>query len=196
MKKVKFQHATPFRPDDYHKYVVAVVFDGETEWWGTDNPELALKELLQFYYDDWKDTKHVLPVTVFQKERYNEFDLKGDAPKLVTQDQVLREAREIIEQTTGKPSPATIGAVKQDKKPSTANKPKAQSKLETLADIEGYADIMDLLEAVSTDSVCPGICMNKDCDYTAEVEPDSTSGWCEECSTQTVKSALILAGVI
>ena len=69
-------------------------------------------------------------------------------------------------------------------------------KLELLAEIEGFSDSMDLLEAFVTDSVCPGICMNEDCEYTTEVEPDCTSGYCENCCTQTVKSAMVLAGVI
>lgn len=69
-------------------------------------------------------------------------------------------------------------------------------KLQRLADLEGYADPMDMLEEASMDSICPGICMNPNCDYTIEVEPDQTKGWCEDCQTNTVKSALVLAGVI
>jgi hypothetical protein len=69
------------------------------------------------------------------------------------------------------------------------------SKLKDLADIEGL-DVMDLLEEASIDSVCPGICTNKDCTYTTEVEPDCSQGYCEDCDTNTVKSALVLAGVI
>ena len=46
------------------------------------------------------------------------------------------------------------------------------------------------------DSVCPGICMNSGCDYTVEVEPDQDRGYCERCGTQTVKAALVLAGII
>lgn len=70
------------------------------------------------------------------------------------------------------------------------------SKLEQLAKIEGYKDSFSLLEDAITDSVCPGICTRKGCDYTTEVEPDCQDGWCEECETQTVQSALILAGVL
>lgn len=70
------------------------------------------------------------------------------------------------------------------------------SKLTTLAEIEGYESDFELLEASITDSVVPGICTNKDCDYTTGVEPDCSTGYCEECETQTVASALILAGVI
>ena len=71
-----------------------------------------------------------------------------------------------------------------------------QSKLELLAQTQGYYDPMELLEEYVTDSVCPGICVNPDCDYTTEVEPDCTRGYCECCNTNTVQSAMILAGVI
>ena len=70
------------------------------------------------------------------------------------------------------------------------------TKLELLVDIEGFRSLEDLLGAAIMDSVCPGICMNSDCDYTAEVEPDQDRGYCERCGTQTVKAALVLAGII
>lgn len=70
------------------------------------------------------------------------------------------------------------------------------TKLEQLAEIEGFDSSDNLLKSAISESVCPGICTNADCDYTCEVEPDQTQGWCEECGTNTVKSALILAGVI
>ena len=54
----------------------------------------------------------------------------------------------------------------------------------------------ELLESATLDSVVPGICTNAGCDYTTEYEPDQDAGWCEECDTGTVASALILAGVI
>lgn len=69
-------------------------------------------------------------------------------------------------------------------------------KLTELASIEGYSDPMDLLQDVVTDSVCPAICTNADCDYTIEMEPDQDHGWCEVCASNSMKSALILAGVI
>lgn len=54
----------------------------------------------------------------------------------------------------------------------------------------------ELLQAAVMDSVCPSICMNDDCDYTTEYEPDSREGWCEVCDTGTVKSLLVLRGLI
>ena len=70
-----------------------------------------------------------------------------------------------------------------------------QEKLAELADIEGMEE-MEMLEQATFDSVAPGICMNEECDYTTNVEPDSDSGWCEFCQTNTVKSCLMLAGII
>lgn len=69
------------------------------------------------------------------------------------------------------------------------------NKLQKLAEIEGRT-IEEILEAATFDGACPGICMNPDCDYTTEVEPDQSKGWCENCNTKTVKSALRLAGMI
>lgn len=69
-------------------------------------------------------------------------------------------------------------------------------KLATLMEIEGFEDELEFLEHCSSDSVVPGICINRNCDYTTGVEPDSSSGYCEECGTQTVRSALVLAGII
>ncbi len=70
------------------------------------------------------------------------------------------------------------------------------AKLMTLCDIEGYDSLDDLLEDCATDAVCPAICMNMDCNYTTEMEPDQTKGYCDECKANTMVSALILAGVI
>ena len=53
-----------------------------------------------------------------------------------------------------------------------------------------------ITELPLTDSVNPAICMNEDCDYVCEMEPDQDRGWCDECSTNTIKSALVLAGII
>lgn len=69
-------------------------------------------------------------------------------------------------------------------------------KLETLAGIEGFEDSLAMLEEYQLESVVPGICMNFDCDYSTECEPDSESGWCEVCETGTVKSCMVLANII
>ena len=71
-----------------------------------------------------------------------------------------------------------------------------QRKLEELTRIEGYPSVDALLEAVVTDSVSPAICVNEVCSYTCEMEPDQDRGWCEECGTNTMQSALVLAQII
>ena len=68
----------------------------------------------------------------------------------------------------------------------------ANAKLAELIAIEGFDDFMDFWQEIVTDSVCAGICMNPDCDYSTEVEPDQDAGWCEVCQMQTVKSGLLL----
>jgi hypothetical protein len=71
-----------------------------------------------------------------------------------------------------------------------------RAKLDQLVDSEGYDSLDDLIAAAASDSASPAICMNEGCDYTAEMEPDQREGWCEACGTNTVASALILAGII
>jgi len=71
-----------------------------------------------------------------------------------------------------------------------------QEKLDTLAEIEGFEDVMDMLGDATIDSVAPGICTNDDCNYTTQVEPDCRNGWCEDCQTNSVASCLVLAGII
>lgn len=71
-----------------------------------------------------------------------------------------------------------------------------RAKLVTLAKIEGFPDIRALLDKYVHDSVCPAICTNDDCDYTAEMEPDQDKGWCEACEQNSLQSALVLAGLI
>lgn len=74
--------------------------------------------------------------------------------------------------------------------------PLENPKLVRLAEIEGYVDALALLEAASTDSVVPGICINEGCDMTEEVEPDARNTPCEDCGTDTIQSCLIIAGII
>jgi hypothetical protein len=69
-------------------------------------------------------------------------------------------------------------------------------KLAKLVEIEGYETADQLLEAVFSDAVSPAICMNEDFDFTCEMEPDQDAGHCEQCHTNTMKAAPVLAGVI
>jgi hypothetical protein len=70
------------------------------------------------------------------------------------------------------------------------------TKLQTLLEIEGYTNVTELLAACITESVNPAICTNDGCTYTAAMEPDQDRGFCEECKTNGMKSALVLAGVV
>ncbi len=70
------------------------------------------------------------------------------------------------------------------------------AKLATLRLSEGYEDEFAFVAACSLDSVSPAICMNPQCDYTTEMEPDQNEGWCEACGTNTLVSALVLAELI
>jgi len=69
------------------------------------------------------------------------------------------------------------------------------SKLHSLL-TEYDMDRDDFLEEYALNEVVPGICMNVLCDNTEEYEPDQDRGWCSRCRTQSVKSGLILLGVI
>jgi hypothetical protein len=69
-------------------------------------------------------------------------------------------------------------------------------KFKKLVELEGYDDPVELLADATGDSVCPAICMNGGCDFTTELEPDQDRGWCPECQTNSMKSALVLAGLI
>jgi hypothetical protein len=71
-----------------------------------------------------------------------------------------------------------------------------EAKLRTLMAAEGFATLDDLLAEVVGDSINPAICINPDCSYTCEMEPDQERGYCDECHTNTMQSALILAGII
>jgi hypothetical protein len=71
-----------------------------------------------------------------------------------------------------------------------------KAKLAKLIEIEGYDSIEALMEVVFSDAVSPAICMNEDCDFTCEMEPDQDAGYCEECRTNSMKAAPVLAGLI
>lgn len=73
------------------------------------------------------------------------------------------------------------------------NKPE---KLQELLDIEDIDSLDALFELSIRDTVCPGICMNEDCSFVVDYESDQDAGWCIECETNTVVSALVLAGLI
>jgi len=59
-------------------------------------------------------------------------------------------------------------------------------KLTDLLRIEGIDS--DAAFAIANKSVQPGICMNVDCNYTCDVEPDQEEGWCDSCNDNSVVS--------
>ena len=71
-----------------------------------------------------------------------------------------------------------------------------RAKLRKLMTIEGYVSVVEMFKGIVLDSVSPAICCNEDCDYTAEMEPDQDRGWCDECGTNSMKSGLVLGGLI
>jgi hypothetical protein len=72
-----------------------------------------------------------------------------------------------------------------------------ETKLAKLLEIEGYPDNpFGFAEAWVTDSVCPAICMDDACDHTTELEPDQDRGYCEACHANTMKSGLLLMGLV
>jgi hypothetical protein len=69
------------------------------------------------------------------------------------------------------------------------------SKLDVLASQRDMT-VSAFIEAYALESRVPGICMHANCEYTAEVEPDGREGWCDCCGDRSVKSCLVLAGLI
>lgn len=65
-------------------------------------------------------------------------------------------------------------------------------KLDQLAELEGFSSVDEMIEQASVDSCVPSICTNPECDYTTEMEPDQSEGWCESCQSNTVASCLVL----
>ena len=74
------------------------------------------------------------------------------------------------------------------------------SKFKTLMEAEGYTDPISFIEeecmGYGMRVGVPSICMNEDCEYCIDMEPDQDRGWCDECETNTIKSALVLYGII
>jgi hypothetical protein len=71
-----------------------------------------------------------------------------------------------------------------------------EAKLAKLMEIEGYDNFEELAQVILSDSVSPAICMNEDCNFTCEMEPDQDAGYCEKRRTNSMHAALILAGLI
>ena len=69
-----------------------------------------------------------------------------------------------------------------------------------LMEQEGYTDPNDFIEnecmGAGWRAGVPAICTNEGCSFCIDMEPDQDRGWCNECKTNTVASALILYGII
>ena len=70
-----------------------------------------------------------------------------------------------------------------------------QKKIQYLLENEGFGTEENIMEQGVMDSVILGICTNDGCDYTTDVECDSSDGWCECCEENTVVSAAVLVGL-
>lgn len=64
-----------------------------------------------------------------------------------------------------------------------------------VADECGFESVDDMLEAATFDSIAPGICPVCECSVD-NCEPDAHDNWCDTCNEPTVKSVLVLAGLV
>jgi hypothetical protein len=76
----------------------------------------------------------------------------------------------------------------------TPKRREGRTRLCFVAEDQGMS-VEEMLEKATIDSVSPGICMK--CDGVVDsIEPDADAGFCEECEENTVKSVLVIAGLI
>jgi hypothetical protein len=75
-------------------------------------------------------------------------------------------------------------------------KAERQAKLQRLAKLLGFQTVDEMFDAAVSDTACPGICVNPWCEYVATVAPDEREGYCPNDGTNTVPSALVLAGLL
>ena len=71
-----------------------------------------------------------------------------------------------------------------------------QKKLDKLVELKGFKDDDELAKEFMFDSLCPGICMNPNCDCIYITGADQRNGWCDNCKTDSVESVLSLMGLI
>lgn len=72
-----------------------------------------------------------------------------------------------------------------------------RQKIDDLSALCGLSDL-DMAEQATNEGTAPSICMNDGCDFFTDMEPDQDQdqGYCENCNTNTVKSILVLLGMI
>jgi len=68
-------------------------------------------------------------------------------------------------------------------------------RLYSLAKAHGYKSTTDMLTAASARGIAPALCENEGCNRLAEMEPDQTAGWCDQCNKNTMVSCLVIAGI-
>jgi hypothetical protein len=57
-----------------------------------------------------------------------------------------------------------------------------------------YGDLDTITEEAVYDGICPAVCIQ--CGSMSEMEPDIMDGWCDVCNQGSMKSLLILRGII
>ena len=77
--------------------------------------------------------------------------------------------------------------------------PRNKTRGEALDDLlksTAFEDAIDFLERYALESVVPGVCIRKGCIGAADYEPDCRNGHCPECGEQSIRSGLVLLGII
>jgi hypothetical protein len=67
-------------------------------------------------------------------------------------------------------------------------------KLLVICERWGYRDVPELIDKYLFKDTCPAICLK--CGNVAEKSADALAGWCSVCDRDTMRSALVLAGIL
>jgi hypothetical protein len=65
--------------------------------------------------------------------------------------------------------------------------------LRRLCECCGFRDARALIERYLFKDKCPAYCLR--CGYIEDKEPETFSGWCPVCDSDSMRSALVLAGI-
>jgi hypothetical protein len=57
----------------------------------------------------------------------------------------------------------------------------------------GFREVGELIEHYLFRESCPALCLS--CGYIEEKAPETFSGWCPVCDSDTMRSELVLAGI-
>jgi hypothetical protein len=66
-------------------------------------------------------------------------------------------------------------------------------KLLLICERTGYWDVPELIDSSLFKDSCPALCLS--CGYVEHKDPETFAGWCPACDTDTMRSALVLAGI-